>query len=321
MLLCAGICNKTIRRRRATRVVVITQFNDDEDEALQGLPLRAQVIYLRGLRRYMNYRTGAVGGHERRISLKMLGEIAESVNNRQIDQPGKKEVLVSIEQLKKVGLIERVEDKDFLIFFLPKASAGESVFRNQGTTTAQLGHDNGTDSGTREPGNGAVCGENNGTPKNDEKNAPPGTTAHIRYTDNGYTDNSLSSDRECGAKAEKAGFVLPDFVNPAAWAEFEQHRKEIRKSLSDLARTKAANQLKGLDFEQQQAVIDYSIQGKYPGLYPEQISKKSLGDRTSQNQGFSKNNGGNYPARNVINANFADKDYGESDIRLPGFPG
>ena len=114
---------------------------------------------------------------------------------------------------------------------------------------------------------------------------------------------------------------MPEFVNPVAWAEFEQHRKEIKKSLSDMARTKAANQLNGLTFEQQQEVIDYSIQGKYPGLYPERIKQKSLGDRTSQNQGLSKTNGGNSTASKVINGNFSEKDYGESVIRLPGFAG
>jgi len=35
-----------------------SQWNDAEDEALQGLTPEAQVIYLRGFRRYMDYRTG-----------------------------------------------------------------------------------------------------------------------------------------------------------------------------------------------------------------------------------------------------------------------
>ena len=38
-----------------------TQWNDEEDKALDYLPHRAQVCYLRGLRRYMDYATGIVG--------------------------------------------------------------------------------------------------------------------------------------------------------------------------------------------------------------------------------------------------------------------
>ena len=117
-----------------------TSWNDEEDNALQGLPLRAQIIYLRGIRRYMNYKTGICGGADRRISLKMLGEVAESYFNRQRDTPGKKEVIVSLDQLKKAGLLERIEDKDFLIFFLPKADLDNSVQNNHGTTTAQPRH-------------------------------------------------------------------------------------------------------------------------------------------------------------------------------------
>lgn len=300
---------------------MITQWNDTEDDLLQGLPLRAQVIYLRGLRRYMNYKTGVVGGIDRRISLTMLGEVAEAFNNRQREKPGKKEVIVSLDQLKKVGLIERVEDKDYLIFFLCKADRNQSVSDNYGTTTAQPRHNHGTNSGTEKHSNDAAQKGNSDTQKNSVDFPYAGTTAHIGVTDNGYTDNSLSSDRESSAKATKEKFVVPEFVNPDAWAEFEQHRKEIKKSLSDMARAKAANQLKGLTFEQQQEVIDYSIGGKYPGLYPERIKQKSLGDRTSQNQGYSKTNGGNSTASKVINGNFSDKDYGESIIRLPGFQG
>ncbi|MGZ4957330.1 MAG: hypothetical protein ACXV8Q_19705 [Methylobacter sp.] len=118
-----------------------TSWNDEEDDALQGLPLRAQIIYLRGIRRYMNYTTGISGGVERRISLKMLAEISEAYFNRQREQPNKKEVIVSIDQLKKAGLIERIEDKDYLIFLLPKADINNSVQNNHGTTTAQPRHE------------------------------------------------------------------------------------------------------------------------------------------------------------------------------------
>ena len=128
------------KKRKHSILIMITQWNDDEDEALQGLPLRAQIIYLRGIRRFMNYETGIAGGQERRISLKGLAEVAESYYNKRLSTPNKKEVIVSIEQLKQSGLIERIPDKDYLIFFLKKATSHKSVQNNHGTTTAQPRH-------------------------------------------------------------------------------------------------------------------------------------------------------------------------------------
>ncbi len=69
--------------------------------------------------------------------------------------------------------------------------------------------------------------------------------------------------------------VLPPWVNPRAWAEFEQHRREMRKPLTDLARKKAWSQLRGLTHEQQQAVVDYSIAGRYQGLFPDRLKRNS----------------------------------------------
>jgi len=306
---------------------VITQWNDAEDDLLQGLPLRAQIIYLRGLRRYMNYKTGVVGGPDRRISLKMLSEVAEAFNNRQREQPGKKEVIVSLDQLKKVGLIERVEDKDYLIFFLCKADRNQSVSDNHGTTTAQPRHNHGTNYGTDKPSNYAAQEDNSDIHKNSVDFPSTGTTAHIGVTDNGLTDKDIYLDKGDKSpspkkqKKEKPEIVLPDWLNRAEWEKFELFRKKKRKGLDDLSRPLMLEKLTGLTVEQQKQVIDYSIGAGYPDLYPDSIKQKSLGDRTSQNQGFSKTNGGNSTASKVINGNFSDKDYGESVIRLPGFTG
>jgi uncharacterized protein YdaU (DUF1376 family) len=63
----------------------------------------------------------------------------------------------------------------------------------------------------------------------------------------------------------------PEWLNATAWDEFEQHRKDIRQPLSDLARTKAQNQLKDLTFDQQAIVIDKTIQNRWRGLFPEKL--------------------------------------------------
>jgi hypothetical protein len=211
---------------------MITQWNDLEDDALQGLPIRAQIIYLRGLRRYMNYSTGIVGGSERRISLKMLGEISEESINRQLHQPNKKQVIVSLDQLKKAGLIERIEDKDYLIFFLPKADTNNSVQNNHGTTTAQPRHNHGTDCGTEKNNDKVIyisnldkdSEDNHGTGKNGTKNASAGTAAHISNTGKQVTGKSISTKKKevisdnwqpserCYQLIEKAG-IEKDFAN------------------------------------------------------------------------------------------------------------
>lgn len=77
----------------------------------------------------------------------------------------------------------------------------------------------------------------------------------------------------------EAKWEAPFWVNKSAWSEFEQHRKEVRIPLSDLSRTKAANQLKDLSAEQQQSCVDMTIQNGWRGLFPERV--KNEGQRTN----------------------------------------
>ena len=74
----------------------------------------------------------------------------------------------------------------------------------------------------------------------------------------------------------------PDGLNLVAWAEFEAHRRDTRKPLSDLARTRAANLLLRLNARQQQECVDYSIVGRYTGLYPERFGGGRPGGGLSQ---------------------------------------
>ena len=115
-----------------------TVWNQEEDDALQGLPLRAQIIYLRGIRRYMDYRSGVCGGAQRRISLLMLAEITQEMVNRQIKpKPSKDAIRAAIDQLKRAGLIERLEEPDYLMFYLPKADTVKFDENNHTITAPQ----------------------------------------------------------------------------------------------------------------------------------------------------------------------------------------
>lgn len=64
---------------------------------------------------------------------------------------------------------------------------------------------------------------------------------------------------------------IGDWVNPDAWAEFEEHRRQIEKPLTDLSRQKAMNTLQGYTFAEQQHAIDKTIQNRWTGLFPEKL--------------------------------------------------
>ncbi len=89
----------------------VTQWNDDEDDALQGLPHLAAMVYLRCLRRYMDYVTGVVG-RARKISWQMMGEVTEVLRDAQSTVPNyratNKELRAAVEQLIRVGLVIRL---------------------------------------------------------------------------------------------------------------------------------------------------------------------------------------------------------------------
>jgi len=70
-------------------------------------------------------------------------------------------------------------------------------------------------------------------------------------------------------------------INPTAWDEFLDHRKSIKKPASSLAQTKLKNILKKYTYEQQQYLVDYSIAGRYPNLYENQL-RNFNGTQTNQ---------------------------------------
>jgi len=121
-----------------------TKWNDDEDERLQGLPLMAQVLYLRGLRRHMDYGTGLVGV-TRKVSYQMFKELL-SVDRRigstlrDDEVVSIKQIRVALSQLEAAGLIcRRPKSKrtDPMVFRLPLASLG-AVFVDDPGSTAEI---------------------------------------------------------------------------------------------------------------------------------------------------------------------------------------
>ena len=92
------------------------------------LPHRAQVLYLRGLRRFMDYESGIVGDR-RRVSLQQMRECLEVNPDNESSspryQPTNHEIRASLEQLVRAGLIQRLQKRskfDPMRFLLPLAS-------------------------------------------------------------------------------------------------------------------------------------------------------------------------------------------------------
>lgn len=269
---------------------MITQWNDAEDDALQGLPIRAQIIYLRGLRRYMDYSTGIVGD-KRGVCLKGLAEISQEEVNRKIrEQPTKHAIRASLEQLKRAGLIERIEDGERLVFFLPKASWDKSDQNNNRTdnrtTTAQQPHTQPHTKTIEQDNEINYIENNNRTGKNGFLQAPP-ISPHKQPHTSGYIPDTgyrivevvsnlevVGSEKPKIPKKERAAPpALPDWLNHEAWSLFEQHRKKKRKPLDELSRPLLLNKLRTLTQDQQRQVIEYSISAGYPDLYPDCLNK------------------------------------------------
>jgi|TARA_R110002096_G_scaffold389497_2_gene583904 hypothetical protein len=57
-------------------------------------------------------------------------------------------------------------------------------------------------------------------------------------------------------------------INEAAWREFVQHRKEIKRKLTPGAEKKNRLVLDGLPFDEQQEIVDQAIRSGWTGLFP-----------------------------------------------------
>jgi hypothetical protein len=158
-----------------------TSWNEEEDEAMQGLPLEAQLLYLRGLRRYMDFDTGIVGGPKRRISWRTLRETLYVEPHQGIDggMPDRAKVRRVMKWLEKEGLVARVEDEDHIVFRLPLATLGSSAQKKadpKPTPSRPTQHDRQADP-EPDPAEAAQQSESQGKPDPQHEHKPdPNTT-------------------------------------------------------------------------------------------------------------------------------------------------
>jgi hypothetical protein len=66
----------------------------------------------------------------------------------------------------------------------------------------------------------------------------------------------------------KPVWTLPPNIDPAAWAEFEGHRKEIQKPLTDRARSANAKILAAMSPADQRRSVEATIASRWTGLFP-----------------------------------------------------
>lgn len=113
------------------------QINDEEREALRGLPMLAREIYVFALRPFMDFATGVVG-ERRGISWKSIAEelYVEPHQGIKGGEPSEKELRRALVWLQKVGLVGPNLAERRLIFELPKASRDQSVRKKVGTKWA-----------------------------------------------------------------------------------------------------------------------------------------------------------------------------------------
>ncbi|WP_430009864.1 hypothetical protein [Methylophaga lonarensis] len=123
------------------------KFNPVELDALKGLPLAARVLYMEGIRPFMDFVTGLVGAPDsraKRISLQSLAEVlfVEPAPNRcQSGTPSSGHVRQCIRQLVAAGLVESHSTNgtgnNHLILKCVLADLHHSVQKKYDTVTTQ----------------------------------------------------------------------------------------------------------------------------------------------------------------------------------------
>lgn len=123
---------------------LVGYWNAEEDDALQYLQTRTQIVYLRGIRRYAD--KNGIAGITRAISWKSLSEVCEvrppPGSHEPISAPSRKAIRCDIDRLVKTGLIEVLPQSERfkgLVFKCLLAAQDQSVQMRRGQGGAKEG--------------------------------------------------------------------------------------------------------------------------------------------------------------------------------------
>lgn len=196
-----------------------------EFRLLSGLPWLAQLLYLTALRPYMAYATAVVGGPERRISLQGLREAVEvepSQGRQGAGWPSKGQIRRALDLLVGCGLIERLDDGGYLVFYLPYAETDSFEQKKPGRGATgerhtQPGTVSDTEPGTAEPPTGREKQGKPGTEPGTEPGRGPAGGLEPKpgtHPVSGNRKDPLYSTARAGEHPETE---VPE--NPMAWAQ------------------------------------------------------------------------------------------------------
>ena len=102
------------------------------------------------------------------------------------------------------------------------------------------------------------------------------------------SDSSTERSRKCRINKESKSVArtnsyvsvsvsVSDNINKEALEEFKQHRRDIKKPLSEMAIKKNLKVLEGCSHEDQQRIVDTTIANRWSGLFPLKDKKQSTG--------------------------------------------
>jgi hypothetical protein len=183
------------------------RINSDELDALSGLPFAARVVYMEGIRPFMDFVTGVVGASDspnKSISLQSLSEVlfVEPKQGRTgTGSRSRKQARVCIDVLIEAGLIEPLsiakKHEKRLILKCVLADSDESDLKKQGTNRA---HYQGTNRAQSKTNNSNVL-DTSETPKQGTPETPK----------QGTPTEDVIKDITTHAHTRKAGLIPDDF--------------------------------------------------------------------------------------------------------------
>lgn len=259
-----------------------TQWNDREHEALRGLSMLAQLLYLRVFRRRMNYHTAIAGGPGRHINTQSLMEdvafIPDTRSNKKAWRPTRGELRAAIAELERPRWLDP-DDQEPVVLLLDMGSTKDEgyvkkcVLADTDSSAQNMNNPRTTQEQPREQPRETQPEQQLNEYERHGSSVAPIQQPRMSNPPSGDTGEQEEEEPPLPPKPKPEAWTIPGWLNADAWAEFEQHRRDMRKPLTDLARTKAAKQLQALSHAEQQACIDRSIQSRWAGLFPEKTAK------------------------------------------------
>jgi len=107
--------------------------------------------------------------------------------------------------------------------------------------------------------------EKTGLKVTDSKGVSNGRSNSVQHKSN-HKDTDTDTDTDTDKTKGKKPFVFPDWINQKAWDEFEQHRRDIKKPLTDLARKKNLAIMEKHQ-DKQAMIINLTIANRWAGLF------------------------------------------------------